>query len=145
MLNRHGAPGRSRAPSNLSEPRAWMQPLTRHQETHLVGITVQHFQTWSSLLFHRRRLPRHSGDRLAACQQWGWGQGGQWVPIAASGTAPVIPSAGKLPHREGQSCLGQTGVICKSELELDQYFGSKREELYFLPKTSKHVRLPLSK
>lgn len=42
--------------------------------THMVRVSEQHSQTWSSLLPHRRRVPRHAG---AAARGRGWG--GQWV------------------------------------------------------------------
>lgn len=40
----------------------------------MVKIIEQHFQTWSSLLLHKRRLPRHAGGRCLAAAAPGPGR-----------------------------------------------------------------------
>lgn len=134
-----GAPRRGRAPSNLSEPRSWTQALTRHQETHMVKIIEQHFQTWSSFLLDRRSLPRRTGGCCLAAAAAGPGRalGAGRSAVARDPVrwvAPASPGAGKLPGRDGRRRLGGTEVICKLDLELDSHFGPKRRNDRFFPK-----------
>lgn len=65
-----------------------------------------------------RRLCCGAGARAGA------GAGGGCPPQhggvgPACWAAPASPGVGKLPGRDGRSCLGGTGVICKLDLELD--------------------------